>query len=140
MVETLDRKFETVSKGIGCGHSSSAEYVVRNDAEWQTLGKITFQNPIFATDGTPSQYLKIAPPVIPEVDFANEMVLGVYQGQKDSSYGIEISKLVETDNCLEVHVIESTPPELERILEMGWTQPYHLVKTTQTDKEVKFIR
>lgn len=68
------------------------------------------------------------------------MVLGVYLGSRNSGgYDIEISNLLEQDNCLEVYVTESTPT-LGRATTYAFTQPYHLVKTAKTKKGVKFIK
>lgn len=126
MSDTIDTKFETIDKGYYCGHTSSAEYVVRDASEWQRLWKQTRNS--------------VPQPAVPEIDFSKEMVLGAYLGQKSSGgYGIKISRVQERDNCLEVDVKESAP-EPGMITTMALTQPYHLVKTALTDKEVKFIR
>ncbi len=127
MTNTLDRKFETIEKGFYCGHSYSADYVIRDQSEWEKLwGK--------------TNSIRSPRPIVPKIDFTNEMVLGVYLGQRSSGgYSIEITKLVKKTDCLEAHVTEGTPNR-NMMVTMALTQPYHLVKTAKTDKEIKFVR
>jgi len=125
MSDTIDTKFETIGKGSYCGHETAAEYVIRDASAWKDLWKQTNSN-------SSSQ------PPIPEIDFSKEMILGAYLGQKNSGgYGIKISRVQERDNCLEVYV-EKSAPKLGMMTTMALTQPYHLVKTALTDKEVIF--
>ena len=125
MSDTIDTKFEKIDKEYYCGHDTAAEYVIKDLSAWQDLWNQTNLN-------------KSSQPPIPKIDFSKEMILGAYLGQRSSGgYDIEISKVQEKDNCLEVYIKESTPNPL-MIVSGGLTQPYHLVKTAVTDKEVKF--
>ena len=127
MSDTIDTKFETIGQGKYCGHNTTAEYVIRDASAWQDLWKQTKSN-------------SFPQPAVPEIDFSKEMVLGAYLGQRRrGGYGIEISKVQERGNCLEVYIKESTPKP-GMMTTMALTQPYHLVKTALTDKEVKFVR
>ena len=126
MSGTIDNKFETIDKGQYCGHDSRRDYAIKNNADWQNLwAKVHCTH--------------IPQPKIPFIDFKTDMVLGVFLGAKSSGdYGIEISRMHERDNCLEVYVKESTPaPDMMQT--MAITQPYHLVKTALTDKKIHKI-
>ena len=121
----LEKKFETIGSGAYCGHFSQGDYVVKDGQQWSNLwDKVNSIN--------------IPQPALPLIDFNNDMVIAVFLGTKRSGgYGIQISELRETDNCLEVSVVETAPGGW---VTMALTQPYHLIKTSLTDKEVKFIR
>lgn len=121
----LEKKFETIGSGAYCGHFLQGDYVVKDGQQWSNLwDKVNSIN--------------IPQPALPLIDFNNDMVIAVFLGTKRSGgYGIQISELRETDNCLEVSVVETAPGGR---VTMALTQPYHLIKTSLTDKEVKFIR
>ncbi len=142
MKDTLERKFETVDKGLYCGDNSPASYVVRTQAEWQVLW-------------TRTNSIRFPEPPAPKINFAREMVLGICLGSRRSGgYDIEISNLLERDDCLEVYVTESAPTPRDvgiyaytlpyqhapTPIDVAFTQPYHLVKTAKTKKEVNFIK
>jgi len=126
-VYKTQRKFETIDKGEYCGHESSGEYVIKNVKNWENLwGQIIS--------------ISFPKPEVPEINFEKDMVLGVFVGTiPTGGYSIEISKIVEKDSCLEVYIQGKTPEMGDRVT-MALTQPYHLVRTAKTDKEVKYIR
>lgn len=126
MADSLDTKFETIDSGKYCGHRTAGQYVIRDNAEWQNLwGKVNSD--------------KIPQPEAPVVNFKEQMVLGVFLGEKNSGgYGIEISSIQETDSCLEVYIKEEAP-QPGGAYTTALTQPYHLVKLPLTGKEVMFM-
>ncbi len=74
----------------------------------------------------------------PEIDFNEEMILVVFQGEKSTGgYGIEINKIVEKENAIEVLVIETLPGYGCMVTE-ALTSPYHIVKLQKSTKEVIF--
>ncbi len=127
MADTIDKTFETIENNAYSGHKSSGEYAIRNEEEWNTLW-----NQVTAD--------RIPQPKAPSVDFETQMVLGVFLGERTSGgYSIEISRIRETENSLEVYVTEKTP-QFGMMSASALSQPCHLIKTGLTKKEVKYIR
>ena len=124
--------FETISKGSYSGHNERGDYVIKDSSELENLwGKMQSRvspTPISAiTD-------------LPDVNFNDEMVIAVFQGtQSTGGYAIEITKIVEKKNSLEVFVKE-TSPSPDSMVTQAFTQPYHIVKVKRVDKEVVFRR
>lgn len=125
MADSLEKKFENIGLGVYCGHFLQGDYVVKDEQQWSNLwGKVNSIN--------------IPQLALPLIDFNNDMVIAVFLGTKRTGgYSIKISGIKETDDCLEVSVVETAPGGR---VTMALTQPYHLIKTSLTDKEVKFIR
>ena len=127
MLGIIDNKFETIDKDTYCKHDSHRDYVIKDNVNWQNLWAKVHGS-------------KIPQPKTPIIYFKKDMVLGVFLGVRSSGgYGIEISRIHERDNCLEVYVEESTPAP-GTMQTQALTQPYHLVKTALTDKKIKYIR
>lgn len=124
--------FETILKGDYSGHNERKDYVIRDSSEWEDLwGKVqsrVLPTPISAiTD-------------LPDIDFNDEMVIAVFQGSRSTGgYAIEITKIVEKENSVEVFVKE-TAPSPDSLVTQAFTQPHHIVKTKRVDKEVIFRR
>ncbi len=117
--------FETISKQAYSGHEMKADYVIRDAEDWQDLWSITN-----------SQI--IPEPGMPNVDFNNEMIIAAFQGEHSTGgYSIEILKIIEKENSVEVFIRETTP-EPGAILTQAFTQPYHIIKTKRVNKEVEF--
>ena len=119
--------FETISKGSYSGHDERKDYVIRESSEWENLwGKV--QSRVSPTSD------------LPDVNFNDEMVIAVFQGSHSTGgYAIEITKIVEKENSVEVFVKE-TSPSPDSMVTQAFTQPYHIVKTKRVDKEVIFKR
>ena len=119
--------FETISKGSYSGHDERKDYVIRESSEWENLGD-KMQSRVSPT------------PDLPDVNFNDEMVIAVFQGsQSTGGYAIEITKIVEKENSVEVFIKE-TSPSPDSMVTQAFTQPYHIVKTKRVDKEVIFKR
>ncbi|NYT00930.1 MAG: protease complex subunit PrcB family protein [Methanocellales archaeon] len=124
--------FENISKGSYSGHNERGDYVIKNSSELDNLwGKMQSR-------GTTTPISAIID--LPDVNFNDEMVVAVFQGtQSTGGYAIEIIKIVEKENSVEVFVKE-TSPSPDSLVTQAFTQPHHIVKTKRVDKEVIFIR
>ncbi len=119
--------FETISKQSYSGHNSSQNYVITETSQWSNLWDIVHSTM------TPK-------PDLPNVNFNNEMVIAVFQGSRlTGGYNIEITKIIEEENFVEVYVKETSPSPGD-IVTQALTQPYHIVKTKRVDKKVIFKR
>ena len=77
----------------------------------------------------------------PDVDFSKHMVLAVFMGEKpNSGYRIDITRVVQTEKGLAVHVLES---DLTKEPNTGYltalTVPFHFVVVPRVDGEVVFV-
>ncbi len=119
--------FETISRGIYSGHDERKDYVIRDLSGWGNLW-----------DKVQSRVSPISDR--PNVNFDDEMIIAVFRGiHSIGGYAIEITKIVEKENSVEVFVKE-TSPSPNSMVTQAFTQPYHIVKTKRVDKEVVFIR
>jgi hypothetical protein len=119
----LENRFKTLDANFYCKQTTPSQHVVRGNNEWQDLWNI-----ICPYDTKP-----------PRVDFNKEMVLGVFLGQKPSAgYDIEISSLIEKDDCLEVYV-KKTKPSPGSMCASVLTQPYHVISTEKVNKDIKYV-
>ena len=59
------------------------------------------------------------------INFEDEMIIAVFQGTFGSGHGIEIIRIIEEENSLEVLVEENLEPGGATVS----TQPYHVIKT-----------
>jgi len=74
-----------------------------------------------------------------DIDFNQEMVIAVFQGQQSTGgYEIEIEKVVRTKENLKVYISE-TVPDPSDIVTQALTSPYHLIKLPKLDLKVEFI-
>ncbi len=118
----------TISEGSSSGHNDYSDqkmYVIKNNSEWISLWGIVYST-------------LIPQPDIPTINFENEMIIAVFQGNLPSGgYNIRITQILEKENYIEVSVKETIPPEGSTTIAVI-TSPYHIVKTERTDKEVIF--
>ncbi len=74
----------------------------------------------------------------PRVDFAREMVLGVFLGSRPAAgFGVEILSALVEQGVLVVRFREIRPPG-DRVLAQVITSPYHLVAVPRHSGDVKF--
>jgi hypothetical protein len=119
---TLDQTFNSLYQGNFCSVLTKAEYAIRDVEQWNQLWNQAGMN------------------YQPKIDFSSQMVIGIFMGEKSSGgYSIEITKIASTPNSLEVYIQESEPEPMSLVASV-LTQPYHIVQTAKTDKEVKYIR
>lgn len=114
-------KFETIKESIYSSNAEEKKYTIKNWREWGDLW-------------IKMGYTRIAP----IVDFNNDMVIAVFQGEKNTGgYSIEINRIIEKEKVIEVSVLETFPGRACMVTQ-ALTSPYHVVKLAKSDKEVKF--
>lgn len=119
-------KFETVLKG---GYNeyynediAGKYFAIKSDAEWgPVLGRLAAELP--------------AP-----IDFNKDMLIAAFQGSRPTGgYSIEIMKITEKDNNIEVYIKEVSPgPRWSCFVTEAFTSPYHIVKLKKSAKEIVF--
>jgi hypothetical protein len=117
----------TIQKGNFSGIREPLQIVVRAQDEWEKLWKrhTAIQSP---------------PSLPPAVNFATEMVIGLFAGEKTTGgYDSEITSVEIKDGRLEVFYTEKAPPP-GGIGIQALTQPFHLIKLPRSDIPVVFIR
>jgi hypothetical protein len=81
--------FLAVLKLTDSGHTEAQNYVIKEEAEWQSLWDKIFSN-------------TSEKPPLPKIDFTRRTIVAVFQGTQPSpSYEISIEEILETDNSLE---------------------------------------
>lgn len=74
----------------------------------------------------------------PTVDFDTNMVVALFRGtKKTGGYGIEVTSIEETDSEIIVQA-NSTDPPPNSFTPQALTQPYHIVSTETSTKNVVF--
>lgn len=117
--------FENISKESYSGHNERKNYVIKEVSEWKNLWGMVH------IGTTPK-------PVLPDINFDNEMIIAVFQGMHSTGgYSIEITQIIEKDKSLEIFIKETSPAP-GSVTTQAVTQPYHIVKTKRTDKEIIF--
>lgn len=114
-------KFETIAiSNYFDEQTQKSDFVIKDQSEWiPILQKISVELP--------------AP-----IDFSRDMVIAVFQGEKSTGgYSIEIDRIIEKENSIEVSVLETSPGP-GCMVTQAFTSPYHVVKIKKSDKEVKF--
>lgn len=110
--------FETITKGDGY-YWEKKNYVIKSEEEWVKVLKET---------GTE----------VPEpIDFSKDMVIVVSMTATTGGYNIEIVKIIETNDSLEVFIRQISPGP-KCIVTQAATSPYHIVKVQKSDKEAIF--
>ncbi|MEW6417166.1 MAG: protease complex subunit PrcB family protein [Nitrospirota bacterium] len=126
IIEERELVFKTIEKGYYSGHDERRNYAIINNNDWKNLWDKVNSN--------------ITPkPFLPEIDFSRSMIVAVFQGaQGTGGYAIDIVKVVETENTLEVFVKEMSPGRGCGVTFLV-TQPYHIIEVQRVDKKVIFI-
>lgn len=116
--EEKEVAFETIRNGVYSAWPERKMYVITNSTEWDVLKRDL-------------NYLRT-------IDFGKDMLVAVFLGERSSGgYGIEVSRIIETQDAVEVTVIEASPGSGCPVT-LALTQPYHIVKIRKTDKRVIF--
>lgn len=119
--ESRELPFRSVDKGEYSGHAARKNYVITTIGGWERVWNETHQN-------------RIPAPSPPMVDFARKMVIAVFQGtRKSGGYAVEISRVTETEEALEVFVKETFPPPGSMVT-LALTNPYHIIEIQKVDK------
>jgi hypothetical protein len=110
-----------LEKGDQSNVDDARQVAVRTTAEWNTLWR----------RHSPDRDQ-------PRVDFAREMVLGVFLGSRTTAgFSVEIVSALVEQGILVVRFRE-TRPQSDRILAQVITSPYHLVAVPRHSGDVRF--
>lgn len=118
----------TVEKGFSSGIRERRFLVIETEKDWEELWRL------HRSRTGPGDK-------IPRVDFGQEMLVGVFAGEKRTGgYSIEIAR-VEKDPAshqLRVFFRDTSPPPGSVVIQ-ALTQPYHIVKFRKVDFSVEFL-
>ena len=114
--------FTSIAKGDASGQQTARQVTVRTDAEWQSLWK----------DHAPTAKA-------PRVDFAREMVAGIFLGTKPSTgHDVEILGVRAQENDLVVEYVQTQPGRGTMSAQI-LTEPFHLVTVPKHTGTVRFV-
>jgi hypothetical protein len=121
LVQGAPVAFQTIDKGTQSGVQSAREAIIRDAPEWAALWQ---------------EHAPARPR--PEVNFAHEMIVGVFLGRRSTAgYAVEIVGIEQTADGLVVHYRETSPAR-GAVTAQVLTSPYHLVAVPTTDGAVSF--
>ena len=113
--QTPPPPFTTVAKGDMSGQQTAKQVTVRTAAEWKALWK----------DHAPTEKM-------PSVDFAKNMVVGIFLGSKPSAgHEVEIVGVRTQEKDLIVEYVQKQPGRGTMAAQI-LTEPYHLVAVPST--------
>jgi hypothetical protein len=116
--------FRTISQGYQTGVTSGTVRVARTESEWKALWREHTSR-------------ELPRPTAPTIDFAKEMVVCVFSGEKPSGgYGIEVVDATFDGKALVLGTRETKPAE-DAIVPMVLTRPYHMIATPATDADCR---
>jgi len=119
--------FRTVAQGYQTGIVGVEARAARTEADWRKMWD----------EHTSTQ---IPRPAAPRIDFAKEMVVGVFAGEKPTGgYGIEVVAADFNGTNLVLAVRETNPSE-DAIVPMVVTRPYHMIATPITNAAIRLER
>ncbi len=114
--------FTSVAKGDVSGQQTAKQVTVRTAAEWKALWK----------DHAPTEKM-------PNVDFAKNMVVGIFLGSKPSAgHEVEIVGVRMQEKDLIVEYVQKQPGRGTMAAQI-LTEPYHLVAIPAHAGTVRFI-
>lgn len=116
--------FTSVHRATQSQVEEARQVTIRTAAEWQTLWK------------------EQAPPAapLPRVDFANDMVVGVFLGTRPTGgYAVEIVSVESAGGEIVVTYRETQPPR-DAMLIQALSSPVHLVSIPKQQGTVRFVR
>jgi len=109
------------------------------DSAGLDLEKITAQRVVFIDNESWKMFwAKYGEGTVPQIDFADHMVVGVFLGIKPNpGYGVEITKIQKSGIEILIHVIEYIPnPKYDYPSVIAF--PHHIVSFPRTEGEVVF--
>src|SRR5688572_20969607 len=114
--------FTNVAKGDVSGQQETKQVTVRSAAEWKALWN----------DHSPTEKM-------PNVDFAKDMVVGIFLGSKPSAgHEVEIVAVRTQENELVVEYVQKQPGRGTMAAQI-LTEPYHLVAVAKHSGPVRFL-
>jgi PrcB C-terminal len=112
---------QTIDKGVQSSVDRARQVVARTQAEWLETWRM-------------HDYERPAPPV----DFARQMVLGVFMGSRPTAgFEVDITRVHDEGGTLVVDYRE-TGPASRAVAAQVITSPFHLVAVPRHDGDVKF--
>ena len=115
----------TIGQGDQSGHREAANVVIRDADSWQRL---------WAQHGTG----RLPSPPLPSIDFARDMVIGVFLGERPSGgFAIEVTGVKRRSDRLVVRV-RQTAPDPGALHTMALTAAHHLVRLPASSLPVVF--
>jgi len=114
--------FTSIAKGDASGQQTAKQVTVRTAAEWMALWK----------DHAPTEKM-------PSVDFAKNMVVGIFLGTKPSAGNeVEIVGVRMQEKDLIVEYVQKQPGRGTMAAQI-LTEPYHLVAVAKHPGPVRFL-
>ena len=118
--------FTPVDSGVLSGITRPAQLVVRDEATWKELWQE------HASVSFPA-------PALPQIDFAREMVIAVFAGERFTmGYTVVITQIKQFNDGLQIHYTINVPGP-NCFVEQTLSQPFAIVKIPRSDKPVSFI-
>lgn len=118
---------KTVKRGQHSGVREPLQTVIRTRPQWKSLWK---RHSVTGVHPTPA----------PAIDFATEIVVGIFLGEKRTGgYDVEIIRAERRDSTLFVYYREKSPSP-DMMLTQVITQPYHLVTVPRYETPLIFLR
>lgn len=114
--------FTTIAKGDASGQQLAKQVTVRTAVEWKALWN----------DHAPEQKM-------PAVDFARDMVVGIFQGTKPSAgHEVEIVGVRTQEEVLIVEYVQKQPGRGTMAAQI-LTEPFHLATVPRHAGTVRFV-
>jgi hypothetical protein len=122
MLSAAEVPFTSIARGQVSAQESPRQVVARTPAEWQ----VEWNN------HSPAEKL-------PVVDFARNMVVGVFLGtQPSAGYNVEIVGVKTDGDALVVEYVRRQPGRGQMAAQI-LTQPFHLVSVPRHEGTVRFV-
>lgn len=114
--------FTTIAKGEVSGQQEARQVTVRTAEEWRALWKVH----------APTEKM-------PAVDFAKNMVVGIFLGSKPTAgYDVEITGVRTQDKDLIVEYVQKQPGRGQMAAQI-LTEPFQLVSVPKHAGTVRFV-
>lgn len=118
--------FTTIARGDDSGYRTANQMTIESKERWADVWRKHVSD-------------IIPPPPIPKVDFAKEMVIAVFAGEKPTSgysvniVAIETQRPLMKERPLLVVKIKHRQPSKGEVVMDVLTQPYHIVKISKIE-------
>ena len=119
--------FVTIGRGVSSGITEQPFVTIRTSDEWLDLWRRHSATTVSSL-------------AAPAIDFAREMVIALFLGQRSTGgFAIEVVRVERVGGGVRV-VYRETPPPRGGMVPQILTQPYHIIKLQRSDEEVVFER
>lgn len=115
--------FTSIAQGDMSDQQTARQAIVRTAEDWKALW----------SDHSPNQ-------VLPEIDFASQMVVGVFLGTKPTDgWEVEVVGVQGDEDALVVQYAVRQPRRGQMVAQI-LTQPFHLVAVPRQGDPVRFVQ